>query len=168
MFVLRAEAPVDQAAIREVNRLAFGSDTEPDLIDRLRHDGLVVASLVAVDQGRVVGHILFSELAIEPGNVIRAVSLAPLAVAPARQRAGIGSALVEEGLAVCRQRGVSVAVVLGHPAYYSRFGFSSNLAERLRGPYSGDAWMAVELTPGALRNFEGAVRYPAAFDVVNH
>jgi len=125
-----------------------------------------VLSLVAVEESNIVGHILFSDLLIETEHaVLHAVSLAPMAVIPQYQRRGIGSALVRRGLEVCRERGKSIAVVLGHPAYYPRFGFSAELAKNLRGPYSGDAWMAVELIPGALDGVKGTVRYPEAFEV---
>jgi putative acetyltransferase len=169
MLIIREERPEDSCAIREINRNAFGGNAEAILVDRLREDGMVVASLVAAEDGTLVGHILFSHLPVETSDsVIHAAALAPMAVLPARQRTGIGSAMVRAGLDACRRRGKSVAVVLGHPEYYPRFGFSAGLAERLHGPYSGDAWMALELVPGALTGVEGRVRYPAAFDAVSH
>jgi putative acetyltransferase len=70
---------------------------------------------------------------------------------------------VRRGLELCRERGKSIVVVLGHPAYYPRFGFSAELAKNLRGPYSGNAWMALELVPGALDGVKGTVQYPKAF-----
>ncbi|MGA2135999.1 MAG: N-acetyltransferase [Bryobacteraceae bacterium] len=116
----------------------------------------------------VVGHILFSDLLIETEHAVtHAVSLAPMAVITQYQRQGIGSELVRRGLELCRERGKSIVVVLGHPAYYPRFGFSAELAKNLRGPYSGNAWMALELVPGALDGVEGTVRYPKAFDVLS-
>jgi putative acetyltransferase len=99
--------------------------------------------------------------------VIPAAALAPLAVAPARQRRGIGSALVRRGLDVCRERGRAAVIVLGHPSYYPRFGFSAALARGFRAPYAGEAFMALELTPGALAAGAGDVRYPKAFELVN-
>jgi putative acetyltransferase len=68
-----------------------------------------------------------------------------------------------EGLETCRRLSVEAVVVLGHPEHYPRFGFSSSAAAAIRSPFSGSpAFMAVEMTPGALR---GAieVHYPAAF-----
>jgi putative acetyltransferase len=171
MLLVREETPEDYSAIREINRLAFGGDAESILVDRLRKDGCVVVSLVAADDGRVAGHILFSELSLNTNRgAIAAIALAPVAVLPARQRSGIGSTLVRAGLESCRRRGKTVVAVLGHPEYYPRFGFSAELAKRLHGPYSdaGDAWMALELTPGALDGVEGQVRYPAAFDTAGH
>jgi len=164
MLSIREETPQDYEAIREVNRLAFQQEDEGQIVDRLRADGLVIASLVAVEDGAVVGHILFSELPIETDRgLLRAASLAPMAVRPERQRRGIGSALVLRGLEVCRQRGYSIVVVVGHPSYYPRFGFSAERARNLRSPFAGEAFMGLELVAGALEGLEGRVRYPEAF-----
>lgn len=147
-----------------MNRLAFGGDDEARLVDRLRSDGLVIASLVATEGESVVGHILFSKLPIEAdGAAIRAAALAPMAVRPECQGRGIGSQLVRRGLEICRERGIELVVVLGHPDYYPRFGFSAQKAECLAAPFSGDAFMALELVPGILDGVTATVCYPAAF-----
>lgn len=169
MLQIREETATDLAAIRDVNRRAFGREGEARLVDRLREDGLVVTSLVAVEDGLVVGHILFTDLTIETDRGdVAAATLAPLAVIPERQRAGIGSALTQRGLVVCRERGKAAVVLVGHPTYYPRFGFSAELAQSIRSPYSGagEAWMALELTPGALAG-GGETRFPAAFALVD-
>ena len=138
MIEIREEEPDDYARIEAVNHTAFGGDLETKLVNQLRNDGLVIASLVALQDGQTVGHILFSDLSIDAeGRAVRAVSLAPMAVSPKFQRQGIGSALVRRGLALCRERGKSVVVVVGHPEYYPRFGFSSELAKRLQSPVFG-------------------------------
>ncbi len=168
--MIREEDPADHDAIRNLNRQAFDGDAEATLVDRLRASGAVIVSLVAVENGDIVGHILFSDLLIEANQaVIPAVSLAPMAVAPKSQRRGTGSALMQRGLELCRERGKSIVVVLGHPEYYPRFGFSAELAKPLESPYSGlgAAWMALELVPGALDGIRGTVRYPAAFAVLS-
>src|SRR5262249_18798527 len=129
--VIRPETPADCDAIREVNERAFGGTDEARLVDALRDGGDVRASLVAGDDGRSVGHILFSDLpTATPGGAVAALALAPLAVVPGRQRQGIGARLVREGLRACRDAGHRI-VVVGHPEYYPRFGFSAKLAERL-------------------------------------
>ncbi len=168
MALIRAERPADIPAIRAVNRLAFGQSEETNLVDALRDEGYVIASLVAEDAGKIVGHILFSRLPIEsPGRVVEAAALAPMAVLPERQRAGIGSALVVAGLAACRNAGIAAVVVLGHPAYYPRFGFSADAARRLRCPVpeAGDAFMALELISGSLDIDDGVVRYAPPFGI---
>lgn len=170
---LELEAPQHLEGIRNVNRLAFGGEDEANLVDRLRAEGLVVASLVALRDGEVAGHILFSELPIRrsDGGVIPAASLAPMAVHPRLQRVGVGSLLVRAGLEVCRAKGKDVVLVLGHPAYYPRFGFSAELGRQIQSPYSEpgrDSWMALELRAGALHGVTGSVQYPAAFGLLEH
>ncbi len=165
MVSIRAETPADRAAVAEVNRLAFSGEDEVGIVNRLRADELVIASLVAEEAGRIVGHILFSELPIETETEsVRAAALAPMAVVPERQKQGIGAALVAAGLTACRAAGVEAVIVLGHPEYYPRFGFSAELARTLRAPFSGPAFMAMELTPGTLAA-GGTVCYPAAFGI---
>jgi putative acetyltransferase len=161
---LRAERTEDGEAVREVNRQAFGREDEARLVDAIRDGGYARVSLVAEESGRVVGHILFSDLPIvTQAGTLHALALAPLAVLPERQRQGIGSRLVRQGLRACAEAGHRVAIVLGHPAYYPGFGFSAQLVERLKAPFSGPAFMALELVPGALENVTGEVCYPPPF-----
>jgi putative acetyltransferase len=163
-LLIREEVPADHDAVRDLNAQAFNDITAAELVDDLRSSGSVVVSLVAVENGEIVGHILFSDLPVEARlGVLHAVSLAPMAVLPSRQNQGIGSALVLRGLDLCRERGKAIVVVLGQPGYFPRFGFSVEMAKQLHGPYSGRAWMALELVPGALYGIRGMVRYPDAF-----
>jgi putative acetyltransferase len=167
-IVIRPETSADHEAIRHVNRLAFGQDDEARLVDALREGGHVRLSLVADQLGRVVGHILFSDLPIHTDRgVVAALALAPMSVLPEFQKQGIGSALVREGLDECRRRGHKIVVVVGHPHFYPRFGFSPQLAAHLESPFSGrDSFMAVELEPGALDHVSGKVAYPPPFEGV--
>ena len=168
-MIIRPETPADYAAVYEVNKLAFDNrDAEPRLVEALR--GLPgVISLVAELDGQVVGHILFTPIYIETANGnILAVSLAPLAVRPGYQNQGIGAVLSRRGLDECLAQGHRIAIVLGHPNYYPRFGFSAVLAKPLLCPWGdcGEAWMALELVPGALEGVTGKVVYPKPFQNV--
>jgi putative acetyltransferase len=163
-MTIRPERVADHQAIRAVNTAAFGGPAEAAIVDALRRDGLAVLSLVADIEGTLIGHILFSRLFVETATArVAALALAPMAVVPGHQRRGVGTALVREGLVGCRAAGETIVLVVGHPAYYPRFGFSHDLTRRLHSPFTGDAFMALELQPGALDGVAGDVRYPAAF-----
>ncbi|MBE0699374.1 MAG: N-acetyltransferase [Anaerolineaceae bacterium] len=172
MIFIRPEKPADIAAIYSLNKQSFdGRDAEPGLVDAVRSSEYFIPqlSLVAEENGQVVGHILFSRIHVETtGGKIPALALAPMAVLPEFQNKGIGSALVRHGLDECKRLNHAIVIVLGHTGFYPRFGFSAALAKALECPYGdcGDAWMAYELSPGALSNVRGKVVYPSFFDGV--
>jgi putative acetyltransferase len=119
--------------------------------------------------GEIVGHILFSPVIIQcRDRNVRALALAPMAVQPQFQRRGIGSQLVEKGLEHCRTFGHQIVIVVGHPDYYARFGFSSARAKGLEVPFPvpDEAFMVLELTQGALDSISGMILYSAPFDDV--
>jgi putative acetyltransferase len=165
--LIRPETSADHKAIRHVNRVAFGQDAEARLMDALRDGGYIRVSLVAEQDGQVVGHILFSDLPIiNEAGTVPALALAPMAVLPEFQNQGIGSALVRRGLEVCKEQGHRIVVVVGHPQFYPRFGFSSEMAAHLDSPFSGkESFMAVELVLGALKGVAGRAVYPLPFEV---
>jgi putative acetyltransferase len=164
--VIRERGAADDEAIRRLNDLAFGGTFESMLVDELRTALLDAVELVAVDDGEVVGHILFSALTtIIDDEAVPTLSLAPMSVHPDRQRSGIGRALVQAGLTLAARREWQAVIVLGHPGYYPKFGFSAELASRLDAPFEGEAFMALELVGGALEGKDGLVVYPAAFGI---
>ena len=161
---IREEHPRDHAQVHAVNEAAFGRADEADLVDRLRAEQAVLLSLVAEQDDRILAHILFTRMTIETAErPIPAVALAPMAVLPHHQNQGIGTRLVREGLTLLRARAERIVIVLGHEHYYPRFGFSSEKATGLESPFPPEAYMALELDPGALNGIRGRVRYPAAF-----
>lgn len=169
MLIIRTEEPGDIAAIHHVNQQAFGRAAEADLVDALRRNGKATLSLVVEDDGRVIGHILFSPVMIESGDdQFAGVGLAPVAVLPERQNEGIGSLLVEEGLDRCRAAGHPFAVVLGHQAYYPRFGFVPASQFGIRSEYdvADEHFMIIELQKDALLNRDGLARYQPEFNEV--
>jgi putative acetyltransferase len=166
---LREERGEDCAAIHEVNRRAFPTSAEADLVDALRGAARPWISLVAEIEDQIVGHILFTPVRVvgEAGER-PALGLAPMAVLPAFQNRGIGSRLVRAGLEACRAQGHSVVFVLGPPDYSPRFGFQPAAPRGLhyKGPEFDPYFMVAEVEPGALDGWAGRVEYRPEFDGV--
>lgn len=163
---VRPAAAKDFAAIDALLEAAFAGREESGIVARLREAGLAAIDLVAVRDEAIEGMILFSPLACEiDGRAVKALALAPVAVLPGLQGRGIGSGLIREGLARAQADGFEAVILLGHEAYYPRFGFSAALAQKLVSPFPGPHFMALELVPGALEGMMGRVTYPPPFGV---
>jgi len=118
---IREEHSDDVAAVREVNRRAFGQDQESNIVDALRTNGGALLSLVATVNGQVAGHIMYSPLTVAEN--VPGVALGPMAVVPEYQRRGIGTKLIEAGNRKIKDAGYPFIIVVGHAQYYPRFGF---------------------------------------------
>lgn len=154
---LRAERPEDAAAIRALVTAAFGRPDEADLVDALRAGGNLTHSVVAEEKGEIVGHIALSRLK-SPAN---SLALAPVSVAPDRRGEGIGGALIRAAIARARDDGDALIFVLGDPAYYSRFSFTTETAAPFDCAYAGPYFMALEL--GETKTALAPVIYADAF-----
>jgi len=163
--VIRDETAADWSQIDSLLEQAFGGTYESGLVVRLREAALLAVALVAEDSGEVVGHIVMSRLPAQvDGRSVRALALAPLAVRGDRQRRGVGGQLVNAAVARAGASGAEAIFVLGHPGYYSRFGFSAALAANIASPFAGPTFMAFEEVSRSLPGIAGAVVYPPAFD----
>lgn len=164
-MLVRAEQERDRAAVHAVNVAAFETSSEADLVDALREQAEPVVSLVAEDNGVIVGHIMFSPVSLSGHPGLKMMGLAPVAVSPEHQRKGIGSALVRMGLEQCKQLGFVAVVVLGHPEFYPRFGFSPSTRFGIDSEYEvpDEVFMTKELQPAALDGKTGTVKYHAVF-----
>jgi putative acetyltransferase len=91
-----------------------------------------------------------------------------MAVLPAYQRRGIGSQLVAAGLNACHNTPYGVVVVLGHPHYYPRFGFTPAKTHGIVWEHAAPAevFMVKEIQKGALAQRRGVVKYHPAFATV--
>lgn len=163
-MLIRQEGRTDYRKIRELNDGAFGSEEESQLIDELRTAGKVLLSLVAEEEGDIIGHILFSRIQVQrPEGFLAVVALSPMCVSSVHQRKGVGGALIQQGLRILRQKGENAVFVVGHKSYYPKFGFSADLATQFQCEYSGDHFFALELQPGWIAGKSGTVVYPEAF-----
>ncbi|MET9148105.1 N-acetyltransferase [Streptomyces sp. NPDC004042] len=164
-WTTRPETAADTAAVRDVNLAAFPTPAEADLVDALRADPTAwidgLSLLATAPDGTVTGHALLTRCHIGDRP---ALALAPCAVLPAAQRTGAGSAAVRAALDAARARGEHLVVVLGHPAYYPRFGFTPASRFGIRAPFEvpDEAMMALPLDD-ARPVPAGTIRYAAAF-----
>jgi putative acetyltransferase len=162
MITIRQEQSEDIAAIRDLNRRAFGQEQEGKIIDALRANGGAQLSFVAIDEGRVVGHILYSPLQI---GQVDGSALGPMAVDPEVQRQGIGTNLVEAGNARLRQDGCPFVVVVGHPEFYPRFGFrpARPLGITCEWEVPDDVFMILVLDETTMSGVTGKAAYRSEF-----
>ncbi len=162
---VRREQATDKDAIYAVNVAAFPEDDEARLVDALRDQAEKTVSLVAEQEGNIVGHLLLSPVTLDTAPKLRLMGLAPMAVLPAVQSQGIGSQLVEAGLQRCADSEVAAVVVLGHPEYYPRFGFIPSVEYGIKSEYdvAPEVFMIKELIPESLDGLSGTVSYHPAF-----
>jgi putative acetyltransferase len=164
-MIIRPEQPGDVAAIHGVHSASFPTDAEARLVNLLRAAEHLTLSLLAEADGADVGHVAFSPVSTSTGD--EGIGLGPVAVLESRRCQGIAAQLIEAGLAACRSAGFGWAVVLGEPAYYSRFGFRPATSFGLSDEYGGGpAFQALELIPGKLPIGAGLVRYSPEFAAV--
>lgn len=167
---IRTERPNDYEQVFQLNVRAFDNRVdESKLIERIRASAGFIPelSLVAEENGRIVGHALFSKAEVTDGADTREVIvLAPIAVEPDRQRSGIGARLIEEGLRRSAALGYDFVFLIGHPRYYPKFGFQPARAhgfELTQYDVPDPVFMVRELTPGKLGQIKGELRYPETF-----
>jgi putative acetyltransferase len=164
-MIIRLENEGDADAIHALTAAAFqgkpySDGTEAHVVDALRAAGALTISLVAEDYDEMVGHVAFSPVTIN-GQPGRWYGLGPVSVTPARQRQGVGTALIKTGLSQLRALGADGCVLLGDPAYYGRFGFVSDPALRYRDVNPGYVqWLSFTGEAPA-----GEVVFHPAFDV---
>lgn len=165
-IIIRAEEPPDRAGISSLHRQAFRGGIEADIVEALRAVGAVALSLVAAEDGSILGHLLFSPGRLESGDqVYDCLVLGPLAVLHEKQRHGIGATLVRAGLDELGHRSCPAVFVLGHPEYYPRFGFAPAEIYGIRPEINAPApaFMALELQKGWLLGRPGVLRFRPEF-----
>lgn len=173
--LIRQERKDDYDKVYELVRAAFAradhtNHDEQDLVVRLRNSAAFVSelSLVAEMEGEIVGHILFTRAVIRQGTrEHETLALAPLAVTPDYQGKGIGGRLIKAGHRVAQELGFKSGLLVGHPAYYPRFGYrpaeTFGIVTDLELP--ADVFMACELTEDGLDGVQGRVEFAPEFNL---
>ena len=162
---IRKETAADIEAVFEINRSAFPTEEEAQLVNRLRETASPLISLVAEGEQEIIGHILFTPVTLDSDTNLFLMGLAPVAVNPARQNKGIGSQLDRAGIEECRALGAAGLVVLFHPKYYSRFGFSPSANFGIKSKYDGapEVFMVLELSAEVFAGKAGVISYHSSF-----
>ena len=168
MIEVRHEQPQDVDAVRALNQIAFGQASEASIVDAIRAVCSDLISLVAVDEGQIVGHIFFSPVSVSgESGTVQGMGLGPMAILPEFQRQGIGSTLVQAGIDAVKEKGAPFIVVVGHPEYYPRFGFSPASRHGLAPQWDGipdEAFMVLILDAKVETDLSGVARYRDEFD----
>ena len=158
---IRESLPRDAKGIEQLYVDAFPEEDLLSLVSELQDIGQSVISLVGTRDREIVGHIIFTICRIE-GEKDKVALLGPLAVTPSLQKQGIGSALVQSGFKKITNSNIGYVLVLGDPAYYSRFGFKTE--DKVATPYPlppewHEAWQSIELSDAAVPH-EGRLIVP--------
>lgn len=123
-LTIRPETATAVPSIRSLIQTAFADTEHSDgtehlIVDRLRENGNLSVSLVAVRDDQIIGHVSASPVSVDGW-----FGIAPLAVTAEEREQGVGKQLMEAVIDRLRTGGADVAVLLGEPAYYGRFGFA--------------------------------------------
>ncbi|OGU70700.1 MAG: GNAT family N-acetyltransferase [Ignavibacteria bacterium RBG_16_34_14] len=169
---IRKEIESDYADVYELNKAAFGQESESKLVELLRKSNAFIPefSLVAVTNNKIVGHIIFTKIIIKDdnGNEFESLALAPMAVTPELQKRGIGGKLIRYGFNKARELGYKSVIVLGHEHYYPKFGFKPANKWKIKAPFDvpKNVFMGIELVENGLTGVTGTVHYPEEFEMI--
>lgn len=173
MLILRQENAQDYEAVFQLveaafKEMPFSDGTEQHLVNRLRLSDAFIPelSIVAEQDGQIVGHILLSKIEIQNDEkVFPALSLAPVSVLPAFHNRGIGSQLIHKAHDIARSLGHELVLLIGHASYYPRFGYEIASKYNIRFPFdiADEHCMVCSLTTNGLEGVQGMVEYPKAF-----
>ena len=170
-MIIRQEDVNDYKEVYELVKSAFASaeisdGTEQDLVEALRKNKeayIPDLSLIAEEQGELIGHIMFTKIKI--GSDV-ALALAPLSVKPKYQRQGVGMELIKQGHIIAERLGYSYVVVLGSDSYYPKLGYRQAKEFSIEVPEGipSENYMAIKLMPGA-KVVSGKVVYAPEFGI---
>jgi putative acetyltransferase len=167
LIEIREECADDVAAVRDLNRRAFGQDQESNIVDALRANGAALLSLVATVNDQVAGHVMYSPALV--GDDITGAALGPMAVLPEYQRQGIGSKLIEAGNRKLKDAGCPFIIVVGHADYYPRFGFrpASDHGIKCEWDVPDEVFMLLVLDKAKMKGVSGLAKYRHEFSSVS-
>jgi putative acetyltransferase len=165
-MLIRSEAAADSFGIEALLKHAFPSNAEAKLVSQLRENGGITLSIVASDNdGRIIGSAVFSPVTLSEVDH-GWQGLAPVAVHEDYRNQGIAEQMIKEGLNTLLEFGYSACVVLGDPAYYSRFGFACARTQHFRCQWDlpDGIFQVLDLSGEGFKGLSGLIEYRAEFD----
>lgn len=173
---LRPETEPDYETVEFLTREAFWDLYRPGCVEhllahKLRQVSAFIPELdfVAELDGRIAGNIMYSRAKVvdSDGNAAEVLTFGPLSVLPKFQKTGVGSALILHTEKIAAQMGFRAIIIFGNPAYYHRFGFdgAEKYGVTTAEGENFDAFMALELFPGAMRGVTGKFHEDPVFQV---
>lgn len=165
MIIIKPQIKADGPAIEDLLDKAFGPDRQKKTAYRLRDGVPPVKDLcfVAYEGDELRASLRFWQVKIVPkedgADAVPALLLGPLAVDPRFRGKGIGIDLMEYGLERAKALGHGVVILVGDLDYYSRVGFSREVARGLSlpGPVDPERFLARELEAGALGGVQSGI-----------
>ena len=172
-LTLRQEKASDISTVQSViqsafDNQAFSDQSEHHLVNAIRKSSQFIPelSLVAVYKTKVIGHVLMTPIRINNnGGNHRGLALAPISVHPNYQGEGVGSQLMHFAHKMALENGYEFIAILGHEAYYPRFGYTPAHTFGIQFPFGApkENCMMIELIPGALEDVNGMIEYLPEF-----
>lgn len=176
-MIIRPETQADYETVERLTYEAFSKMQKPGrgvtdehvLIRKMRSVPAFIRELSPVCEldGRIVGHIAYtkSKVVSEDATAYETITFGPVSVLPAYQRRGIGTALIRHTLEKAKALSYKAVLILGHPEYYSRFGFVNAQRFGITMPdgTNMEPFMALPLYEGALEGISGRWEFDPVF-----
>lgn len=167
-------SPNDKKAISQLFLKTFtdseGQD-EGELVGKLADDLMTntdakdLQGYVATEKGQIVACIFFSRMTFADG--VNAFLLSPVAVVTRFQGQGIGQKLINYGIDLLKEQGISLVMTYGDPAFYSKVGFKPISATMIKPPFKlsqPEGWLGLSLTGKEIKPVAGDSSCVTAFN----
>lgn len=167
-MILRQEKTKDYAEISKLITLSvkdasFKHGDDDKLVENLRNSKNYIPelSLVAEENGKIIGFILFTQARVKDEKIL---NLAPLVVHPDFQNQGVGKALLKKGHEIALKLGYDFIVAIGNNTYFPKFGYVEASFYGIDDGFivPSNKFLAIHLNDGK-KNLHGVVEIASEF-----
>lgn len=166
-MIIRQELTTDFNEIYDLVKIAFETATvkdgdEQDYVNILRKSDRYIPqlSLVAEEDGKLIGHIMLTKMQIVgTDETFEELLLSPICVVLKYRSQGIGGKLIERSFDLARVIGYNAVFLCGDPTYYNKFGFQPTIVYGItcKTDIPAENVMVGEIVKGALQNKKGTI-----------